>query len=579
MARGKYLRPALLAGFTLLAACGGTTSDTAETPAAPNRIRLLSTTITSGSASSTGAVNSVAQVPVSKTAASHFLAQASMGPSPETIAAVTVMGPAAWLEYQFTIPQSQHLGFLQRYAAKYPSVKITAPQFTRSFWQQALSGEDQVRQRMAYALSQIFVVSTNGSDLWQFGYGVAHYYDVLANRGFGNFRDLLEGVATSPMMGLYLSHLHNMRESGTRMPDENFAREIMQLMTIGLYQLNQDGTPKLVSGKPVETYTHDDVMGLAKVFTGWSWAGPDQSEARFFGTVSDPSKTWMPMQNYPAYHSTSTKTFLGATTNGDGKADLKVALDTLFNHPNVGPFIGRQLIQRLVTSNPSPAYVSRVAAAFANNGSGVRGDMKAVLRAILLDAEAMDATKPKKVREPVLRVANWLRAFQAKSNSGWYLAWGTSDANTALSQSVLESSSVFNFYRPGYTPPGSELAASGMVAPELQLATMPSVAGYLNMMQDAIVYGFGQDNDMRPDYANELALVSQPDQLVERMNMLLLNGTMSTSLRNQMITALNSVVQPEPKSWNKSDVTIARNNRVYLAIYLAMASPEYIVQK
>jgi hypothetical protein len=148
-----------------------------------------------------------------------------------------------------------------------------------------------------------------------------------------------------------------------------------------------------------------------------------------------------------------------------------------------------------------------------------------------------------------------------------------------LSQSVLESSSVFNFYRPGYTPPGSELAASGMVAPELQLATMPSVAGYLNMMQDAIVYGFGQDNDMRPDYANELALVSQPDQLVERMNMLLLNGTMSTSLRNQMITALNSVVQPEPKSWNKSDVTIARNNRVYLAIYLAMASPEYIVQK
>jgi uncharacterized protein (DUF1800 family) len=502
-----------------------------------------------------------------------------MGPSPDTIAAVMVMGPAAWLEYQLTIPQSQHLGYLQRYAAKYPTAKITAPTFTSSFWQQALTGEDQVRQRMAYALSQIFVVSSDGSDLWQFGYGVAHYYDILANRGFGNFRDLLEGVATSPMMGLYLSHLHNMRESGTRMPDENFAREIMQLMTIGLYQLNQDGTQKLVSGKPVETYTHDDVMGLAKVFTGWSWAGPDQSEARFFGTVSDPSKTWMPMQNYPAYHSTSTKTFLGATTNGDGKADLKVALDTLFNHPNVGPFIGRQLIQRLVTSNPSPAYVSRVAAAFANNGSGVRGDMKAVLRAILLDAEAMDTAKPKKVREPLLRMANWLRAFQAKSKSGWYLAWGTSDVNTALSQSVLESSSVFNFYRPGYTPPGSELAASGMVAPELQLATMPSVAGYLNTMQDTIVYGFGQDNDMRPDYANELALVSQPDQLVERMNMLLLNGTMSTTLRNQMITALNSVVQPEPKSWNKADVTIARNNRVYLAIYLAMASPEYIVQK
>lgn len=584
MAFGNFFRASLVSGFSMLAACGGGINSSNETPEARPQFKLFGS-MTSGerniddvASTTTAAAATIA--PVSKLAASHFLAQASFGPSPTSIAEVSAMGPAVWIETQFGLPQSMHRGHLQQYASKLPAgAKVTASDFTNSFWLQAATGEDQLRQRVAYALSQIFVVSTNGTDLYQHGYGVAQYYDMLARRGMGNFRDLLEGVALSPMMGLYLSHIRNMKESGSRMPDENFAREIMQLMTIGLVQLNQDGGIKLVNGKPVETYTHEDVMGLAKVFTGWSWAGSDQSEARFFGNVTDPERTWKEMQNYSSYHSTSSKSFLGVTTNGNGTADLKVALDTLFNHPNVGPFIGRQLIQRLVTSNPSPAYIGRVAAAFANNGQGVRGDMKAVIRAILLDQEAQEATQPKKVREPVLRLTNWLRAFNTKSASGWYLAWGTSDPNTALAQSVLESSSVFNFYRPSYTPPGSALATAGMVAPEMQIVTMPSVAGYLNMMQGVIVNGFGQNNDIQADYSAELALVSKPEQLVERMNMLLLNGSMSTTLRNQMLTALNSVVQPEPKPWNNSDVTIAKNNRVYLAIFLAMASPEYIVQK
>jgi len=583
MALGNYLRITALAGFSLLGACGGSNNNPDQVSDTPQQTKLLSLQVMGGAASTTASGTSAARpaiAPVSKLAASHFLAQASFGPNPTSIAAVSAMGPAVWIETQFGLPQNMHRSRLQEYAATQPAgTKITAAHFTNSFWQQALSGEDQLRQRVAYALSQIFVVSTKETDLYQFGYGVAQYYDMLGRRGFGNFRDLLEGVALSPMMGLYLSHLHNMKESGARVPDENFAREIMQLMTIGLYQLNQDGTPKLVDGKPVETYTHEDVVGLARVFTGWSWAGPDQSEARFFGDISDPARTWTPMQMYPSYHSTLGKSFLGVTTNGDGTADLKVALDTLFNHPNVGPFIGRQLIQRLVTSNPSPAYVSRVAAAFANNGNGVRGDMRAVIRAILLDPEALDSSKSKKIREPVLRLANLLRAFNTKSASGWYLTWGTSDPNNALAQSVLESSSVFNFYRPSYSPAGSALAAAGMVAPELQITTLPSVVGYLNMTQDVITQGFGQNNDMRLDYSNELALYEQPEQLVERMNMLLLNGTMSTALRTQMVAALNSVVQPVPKSWNGSDVTIAKNNRIYLAIFLAMASPEYIVQK
>jgi uncharacterized protein (DUF1800 family) len=353
----------------------------------------------------------------------------------------------------------------------------------------------------------------------------------------------------------------------------------MQLMTIGLYQLNQDGSLKTSGGKPIETYTHDDVMGLAKVFTGWSWAGPDQSANRFNGGNADPAREWTPMQMYSAYHSTSPKNFLGASTNGSGEADLKVALDTLFNHPNVGPFIGRQLIQRLVSSNPSPAYVSRVAAAFNNNGNGVRGDMRAVIRAVLLDPEAAGSGSAKKLREPVLRLANWMRAFNVKSSSGRFLMTGTDDALTSLGQTPLRASSVFNFFRPGYTPPNSALSAASLVAPEMQITGEPSVTGYLNYMQSVIPNGVGAGRDIVPDYSAELALASQPAQLVDRISLLLVAGQMSSTLRNQIVTALNAVNLPAATTTNASTVETARKNRVYLAIFLTMASPEYLAQR
>ncbi|MGV7206617.1 DUF1800 family protein [Oxalobacteraceae bacterium A2-2] len=593
--QSKLVRGTVVAAMITLAGCGGGSNDTST--AANNTVLLSSISTASGENNGTTALvrqgaaastagsttaSSTASTAVTPAAAAHFLSQASFGPIDSSINFVATNGPAAWLDVQLWTAQTSFTTYMTQLQASLPSgSKVTAEDMQSAFWWQAITGFDQLRGRVAYALSQIFVVSAVNGELYQRPYGMSSYYDVLGKNALGNFRDLLTDVALHPTMGIYLNHLRNQKETDTRMPDENFARELMQLMTIGLYQLNQDGTLKLQDGKPVETYTHDDVMGLAKVFTGWSWGGPDQSDERFWGTVWDPNRDTLPMQNYPKFHSTASKSFLGVTVSGGGTAasEVKTALDTLFNHPNVGPFISRQLIQRLVTSNPSPAYVSRVAAKFNNNGSGVRGDMKAVVKAILLDSEAMDTTTTKKLREPVLRQANWLRAFKATSVSGKYLFWAADSAVSGLGQSPLRAPSVFNFYRPGYVPPNTALASAGMVAPEMQITGEPSVIGYLNYMQNALLYGVGKNSEVKGDYSTELAMVDAPDKLVDRINLLLMSGTMSSSLRSQLIAAVTSVVQPKVETWNGYDVANAKRNRVYLAIYLTMASPEYLAQK
>jgi uncharacterized protein (DUF1800 family) len=549
------------------------TPDTAATPVSP-----ATPATPTGTTAPTEA--SVRPGTLTSAAAAHFLAQASFGPTADSIAALTGVSRADWINAQFQKPQTLHRETIQRVATTLAAgVNIGQNQVFESFWKQAVTGDDQLRQRVTFALSQIFVVSMADNNLANRPVGVASYYDTLGQYAFGNFRDLLQAVTLNPMMGIYLSHLHNQKESGARVPDENFAREVMQLMTIGLYQLNADGTLKLQNGKPIETYTHDDVAGLAKVFTGWSWAGADKSATRFNGGNADPARDWTPMQSYPAFHSTSQKSFLGASTNGSAETDMKVALDALFNHPNVGPFIGRQLIQRLVSSNPSPAYVGRVAAAFANNGAGVRGDLRAVIRAVLLDTEAADTGSAKKLREPVLRLANWMRAFNVKSTSGRFLMASTDDPLTGLGQSPLRASSVFNFFRPGYTPPNTSLSAAGLVAPEMQITGEPTVTGYLNYMQGIIPYGVGGSRDILPNYGAELALAGSPEQLVDRIKLLLLDGVMSTTLRSQIIGALNAISQPAATAANATQVDTARKNRVYMAIFLAMASPEYIAQR
>jgi uncharacterized protein (DUF1800 family) len=570
------LRAALaLSALTLLASCGGGGS---STPASGGAVVV--------SPGQDGATLPIEVTNPTDAQASRFLAQASFGATTPGIAEVVGGGANGWLTSQFAKPQTLHRDYLNSIAATLAAgATLNQNNFFETFWKQAASGNDQLRQRMAFALSQIFVISMQDAGIGDHPDTAAAFYDMLGADAFGNFRKLLEDVSLHPAMGVYLTSIHNQKESSTRTPDENYGREVMQLMTIGLYQLNQDGSLKLTNGLPVETYTSADISGMAKVFTGWSWAGPDKTNTRFFGGTPDPDRYWKPMQSYPQYHSTSEKSFLGVTipaqTTANPEASLKTALDTLFNHPNVGPFIGRQLIQRLVTSNPSPAYVARVSAAFADNGAGVRGDMQAVIRAILLDTEArsdsrLGAIDNGKLREPILRLAGWMRAFNVTSTSGRFLLTNLDDPLFSLGQSPLRSPSVFNFYRPGYVPPNTSIAAANLVSPEMQLTGDTSVVGYLNTMRDIIPNGIGTGRDVKSSYATELTLADTPDKLIDRVNLLLLANQMSATLRSQILTAMNSV------AISATDATAAdkaRRNRISLAIFLTLASNEYLVQK
>jgi uncharacterized protein (DUF1800 family) len=552
-------------------------------------------------------------------AASRFLTQATFGPTSAEITRLSTMSYAAWIDEQFAKPQVMHKDTLTKVSADLTATggTISKTNFFDSYWAQAIAGDDQLRQRAAFALSQLLVISFTDATLQTQPRGVASYYDMLGANAFGNFRDLLESVALHPMMGVYLSHLKNQKEDAAtgRVPDLNFAREITQLFTIGQYKLNADGTTMTdANGAPLAAYTSADLSGLSQVFTGWSWyAGPlttDRTNTRFFGGSANGERDWRPMVDYTHYtantdfHSISTKTFLGVTiapqtaATADPVGDLKIALDTLFNHPNVGPFVGKQLIQRLVTSNPSPAYVGRVAAAFNDNGAGKRGDMKAVWKAVLLDPEARTlstSTSAGKVREPIVRLANFMRAFKARSTSGLYTGIGlTDDPATRLNQTPMYSPTVFNFYRPGYVPSSKPIADAGLVAPEFQIVHDVSVAGYMNYMRSLVT--IDTTRDIQQDYTAELALATTaPADLVERMNLLLFYGQMPDAQKTQITAAVTSRNLPAPvyaagtapasgaaataPPTNQATIDAAARDRVYLAVFLSLASPDYLIQK
>ena len=541
-----------------------------------------------------GAVNVCAvtkAVVVSAQEASRFLGQATFGPKMAEIDALTTSGYDVWLNSQFSKPQSLHLPAVTAYLNTLtPDLQRGQTAFQWSIWKTFSSGDDALRQRVAFALSEMFVISLSSNIAFSYPRGPAQYLDTLGANAFGNYRSLLEAVTYSPMMGLYLTHLHNQKENAATgsVPDENYAREVMQLMSIGLYELNQDGTQKLNPvGKPFETYSNADVTGMAKVMTGLSWSGADTANSRFNGGGGstgpvDADREIKPMQAYDQYHSTSQKQFLGVTIPAQTLAttnnDIRIALDTLFNHPNVGPFFGKQLIQRLVSSNPSPAYVSRVAAAFNNNGSGVRGDMKAVISAVLLDQEARAPASGSngKLREPVVRFLQWMRSFNAASTDGRFLLGTTTDPATQLGQSPLYSPSVFNFFRPGYIPPNSRVGTAGLVAPEAQIINETSVPGYLNFMRGVVTSGIGTTTnnirDIQANYSIELAIAGNPDALIDRVSLLLAAGTLSATTRATIRAAVASV------NIGTSTAAADQRNRVNLAIFLVMASPEYIFQ-
>ena len=544
---------------------------------------------------------------VSPEDASRFLAQATFGATDGDIRHLSKIGYQAWLNEQFNTTATLHTPVVeQSLIINNPpcasnNVKCNAALFVQNlsdenyvqqtFWQQAMTGPDQLRQRVKFTLTELMVIASTTPAVGYMPRGMAHYYDVLGADLFGNFRQLLEDVTLNPMMGQYLSMLANDKGDATRDPDENYAREVMQLFTIGLYQLNQDGTQKLdATGQPIPTYSNLDVMGMAKVLTGFSWSIPgDQTDTAWYNccTYVGPGfgEDILPMQAFPSHHSIAEKDFLGVTiaasANPDPVGDLKIALDTLFNHPNLPPFFCKQLIQHLVTSNPSPAYVSRVAAVFIDNGSGVRGDMKAVLQAILLDDEARDATaaagNPQygKVREALVRYTQWARAFTAQSRNGAFNLGSTEDPIYGLGEMALRSPSVFNWFAPGYVPPGTSIEAAGLVAPEMEMTDVSTVVGYLNYMQNAIGSGSQYGQDVFSNYSAEIGLAAQPDQLMDRINLLLMAGSMDSTLRSQIMGAVNAIDIP---AGNQEAIIAALTARVQTAIYLTMASPAYGAQ-
>ncbi len=545
---------------------------------------------------------------VSPDDASRFLEQATFGATDSDIRNLSLIGYQAWLNQQFSLPPTsmeptvnQDLVVFNPPCAS-GDVKCNTALFEQNesdeiyvqdnFWQQALTAPDELRQRVQYALSEIFVVSTNdNSPMQSYPRGEAEYYDMLGKDAFGNFRTLLNDVTLNPMMGLYLSMLGNDKGNATTDPDENYAREVMQLLTIGLYELNDDGTQKLSSsGQPIPTFSNTDVMGLAAVFTGFSWNIPgNDSDSAWSNCCAYVGNGFgediLPMQSYADHHSTEEKQFLGVTIPASGSADpngdLKIALDTLFNHPNLPAFFCKQLIQHLVTSNPSPAYVSRVAAVFENDGTGVRGNMKAVITAILLDPEARDSAtdfaNPQygKVREALLRYTEWARAFTAQSRTGSYGIGTTEDPIWGLGQMTLRSPTVFNWFAPGYVPPGTSIEQAGMVAPEMEMTNVSTVVGYLNYMQNSIGSNAASGTDIFSSFGAELNLATTPDALLDRINLLLMAGEMDSTLRSQILGAVNAIPIP---SGDQNAINAALAARVQTAIYLTMASPSFSAQ-
>ena len=501
---------------------------------------------------------------------SRLLAQSLFAATDTDVTAVQNQGYSAWLDAQFALPASQ-TGWDWLMANGYNDVSFISATLPMDYmiWKQLMGTSDQLRKRVALALSEIMVASINGVAVNWRSFALAAYWDTLTANAFGNFRTLLEAITLNPAMGYYLNTLGNQKATTAgRQPDENYAREVMQLFTIGLHELNTDGTEKLgTNGQPIETYTQSDVTNLARVFTGWN---VDNTGS----TATNLLYVKQPMVNTASLHETGASTFLGVTVpaNATATESLKIALDTLFNHANVGPFIGKQLIQRLVTSNPTTAYVGRVAAAFNNNGSGVRGDMKAVIKAVLLDDEARnDATLARtdfgRIREPMVRLVQWARTFNVTSPSDQYRIADTTAEATRLGQSPLRSPTVFNFFRPGCVPPNTALATAGQVSPELQIASEVTVAGYINYMQTVVKAGLA---DAVPAYASELALVADTTALVDRLNLLLAANQLSAATLATIRTALASIA---------ITTDAGKLNRVAAAVWLVMTAPEYLVQK
>ena len=524
----------------------------------------------------------------SREEAARFLATMSYGASIEEIDAAVGRDAADLLAAEFSKSPTLILPTVQAFIEAEGTDRSRGA--AAAFHNSVVTGDDQLRQRMVFALSQIFVVSSNVSNS---STGMAYYVDRLSENAFGTYRELIEDITYTPNMGEFLTYLRNLPgdpETG-RVPDENYAREILQLFSIGLFELNNDGTPVLGGdGEPIELYTNEDISGLARVFTG-------------FGGVTNlfDIDRAQPMNIFDRNHSQLEKSFLGLTipegTNGDESVSL--ALDHISNHDNVGPFIARQLIQRFTESNPPPEYVGRVATAFntgiyvADNGrqfgSSQRGNFEATLAAILLEPDLFNGNARSndergKVREPLLHLIHWARAFDVEvdalrpGEAGFPgRSFITQSDNGRFSQAFFRSPSVFNFYRPGYVAPGTLSGENNLTVPELQIYNEGSFIPAMNYMTSYVTQSlFNRDyQNYLADYSDEIELADQPEALVDRLDLLLTAGRLPDDVKAE-IAEIISLVEISDATDAETE-NEARLTRVEAAILAIIARPEFVV--
>lgn len=576
-----------VASIAILSACG---RDDAETPQGESLSAEAiltppaSVTANPKGTTSTGTQERLDTDLVDAGEAAYFLMQAGFGANPQTIEAWTGANASDWVSEQMALPPTLSL---PRMKSRYPTRQDTNRLHSDLLMETFITAEDELRQRMVFALSEIFVISDR--NFFDQGYTTAQYTDIFATHAFGNYRDILEEVTFSPAMAEYLTYMRN--EKGDlatgRMPDENYAREVLQLFSIGLVDLNMDGTPKRdANGEPIESYTNDDVIGLARVFTGFSYEGSDWWD----GSVED--RRYRRLKIFNQRHSPLEKRFLGQAVGEftQGEPTVAQALDVIANHPNVPPFMARQLIQRFTASSPEPDYIERVARAFDTGqftsetgvtfGSGARGDMGATIAAVLLDPSQHDLWQGKtegKVREPILKFVHAMRAFDAgpvTPEADWRTR-DTSDPSANLGQHILRSPSVFNFFRPGFIAPGTESGAAGLTAPEMAIVNSGAAQGYINFMGNYLVENVTRPEDgdiLTPDYTDELALASDPVALVEHLNTILVAGRMNDETKASIIDIISTY--PWPDTGETEEIAKVR---VTLATLLSVTAAEYEV--
>lgn len=571
MRKQDFGSAAALSLTLFLAACGGGSSSSGASDGGK------SSGIATGGV---GGTFPTAPAEFTRDSAARLAKQGSFGPTPELIDRIYALGGAeAWLNEQFTLSASSYGDMAAKpvpsnfCSAQFPAGtdlnncnrdNFSATPMQLRFYANAIGQDDQLRQRVAFALSQIVVASA--VDVGNTA-GLATFNQILLGNAFGNYRDILAAVTLNPYMGEYL----DMADSNKSQPNENYARELMQLFSVGTVLLNPDGTPQTDNtGATIATYSNTDVKEVARALSGWTYARLNGA-----ALTDNTNRDWTkPMVVVATRYDTGAKSFLGKTVpaNATQQASVDAVVDAVFNHPNTGPYICKRLIQQLTVANPTPAYVGRVAAAFANNGAGVRGDMKAVVKAIYLDSEARSVSQlPGKVKEPVLLATSLARAI-GYTTDGY--AFTTRDAG--MGQAPFRAPSVFNFYPYDFPLPQGD----GLISPVTKLMTTSTIIARHNFVYDWTVGGDATRGEFKPtlgvtgtvpDWASWEAYGADDGKILDRINLVMLNGTMTAAQRQSLLTAMAPI--------KNTNAALQTRKRAQMALYVVASSPLFQVDR